>query len=245
MLGSCPAITEVETQAWNPCQRRDRTGTYITRITTSSTHSDTSYIELILAKTSMLPHFAARAVILPETGKNFFIRACSRLFQNFGQSSCKHKNNYSALLAFHSNVLVTSNILNFTARSFFWQKFRKHQHTSLHICSGLETHFTNKKKLDKEHWKAAEKWDQNGMDLTSLLKNHWLHFLLLLHVGSACKSKLPACLLPQSGEHIASGWHLTVFSCSKKGRSQGQPIQPGCSAKVAVPSWGNSPLNFS
>ena len=92
-------------------------------------------------------------------------------------------------------------------------------------------------------WAAGSEWD--GSDQPS--KNHWLHSLLLLlpDDGKCMQSRLSAYLLSQSREHLASGWHLTAFSCSKRGKSQGQPIQPGCSAKVAVPSWGNGPLHFS
>lgn len=111
----------------------------------------------------------------------------------------------------------------------------------------LLEHFTTKTKLENKRWKAAEKQDQNGMDLISLLKI--TGFIpcccYCLMMASACKSRSSAYLLPQSREHLASGWHPTAFSCSKRGKSQGQPIQPGCSAKVAVPSWGNGPLHFS
>lgn len=160
-------------------------------------------------------------VILPEIGKNFVIRAWFRLFQWFDQSSYKHENNHSALLAFHSNVLVTSNVLNSTTRSFLWHKFRKHRHTYLHICSGLATHWNTSQ--TKPHWKR-----NTGRQLRSRIRMVWTWpafwkitgFLpcccCCLMLASACKSRLSAYLLPQSGEHLASGWHLTAFSCSKK-----------------------------
>lgn len=92
--------------------------------------------------------------------------------------------------------------------------------------------------LENKHWKAAEKQHQKGMDLISLLKI--IGFIpsccYCLVMARACKSIFSAYLLPQSREHLASGWHLTSFSCSKREESQGQPIQPGCSAKAAVPS---------
>lgn len=173
------------------------------------------------------------------------IRAWSRLFQWLVQSSSQHENNCAALLAFHSNVLVTSNVLSSIVRSFLWQKFRKHQ-TYLHICSGLETYWstsqpsqTGKQTLE-DSWEAGSEWD--GPDQPS--KNHWLHSLLLLLPDGKCMQKQTAYLLPQSREHLASGWHLTAFSCSRRGKSQGQPIQPGRSAKVAVPSWGNGSFHF-
>lgn len=122
--------------------------------------------------------------------------------------------------------------------------------TYLHICSVLESHWNTSQ--TKTNWKRnTRKQLRSKIRMVCIWPAFWkiTGFMpcccCCLMLVSACKSRLSAYLLPQSGEHLASGWHLTAFSCSKKGKSQGQPIQPGCSAKVAVPSWGNSPLNFS
>lgn len=85
----------------------------------------------------------------------------------------KHGNSCPALVAFHSHVLVTPSILNSAPASSLWQKFRNQQRTYLHICSGLEIHWSTSQ--PKTKWKRilAGSWetDQNGVDLISLLKS--------------------------------------------------------------------------
>lgn len=177
------------------------------------------------------------------------IRPWSGLFQLFVKSSCKHEVNCTALLAVQSNTLVTSSILISTSTPHLFPG------KSLEIISILtftsvqglkptrELHNLNqtRKRILAGSWEAGSKWD--SPDQPSKIHQPHSNCCYCLMMASACKSRLSAYLLPQSKEHLATGWHLTAFS-NKRGKSQGQPIQPGCSAKVAVPSWGNGPLHF-